>query len=70
LLATDVLETDILNWLKKHKHIEDHMKSVSASPFGQFYILYKIQKGIGDNGRWPTKPVCSDVSSLVHGPEK
>jgi hypothetical protein len=46
------------------------MKSVSASLFGQFYILYKIQKGIGDNGRWPTKPVGSDVSSLVHGLEK
>ena len=76
LLATDILETDILAWLKKYKnhienmprkYIEEHMKSVSASPFGQFYILYKIHKGIGDDGRWPTRPVCSDVSSLAHG---
>jgi hypothetical protein len=57
LLATDVLETDILNWLKKYKHciedmsrqyIENHMKSVSASPFGQFYILYKMGAGLLD----------------------
>jgi hypothetical protein len=75
LLATDLLETDILAWLKKYKHriedmpckyIKERMKSVSASPFGQFYILYKIHKGIGDDGQWPTRPVCcSDVSSLA-----
>jgi hypothetical protein len=69
------LEDDIEKWLKKHKHavdgmhakfIEEHMASVSASPFGQFYVLYKIHKGM-KNGRWPTRPVCSDVSSLTHG---
>jgi hypothetical protein len=38
----------------------------SRSPFGQFYVLYKIHKGIKD-GKWPTRPVCSDVSSLPHG---
>jgi hypothetical protein len=74
-LAIDVLEDDIVEWLKKHKHsldgmharyIRKHMASVSASPFGQFYVLYKIHKGM-KNGRWPTRPVCSDVSSLTHG---
>eukprot|EP00804_Cyclotella_cryptica_P017525 CCRYP_006707-RA/>CCRYP_006707-RA protein AED:0.37 eAED:0.37 QI:0/-1/0/1/-1/1/1/0/143 len=33
--------------------------------FGQFYITYKIHKG-QTNNRWPTRPVCSDVSSLEH----
>ena len=28
--------------------------------------MYKIHKGI-KNGRWPTRPVCSDVTSLPHG---
>lgn len=81
LLAVDVLETDITNWLKSRKtrlmiddmsrkYIANHMKSVSSSPFGQFYVLYKIHKGIGDDGRWPTRPVCSDVSSLAHGLSK
>ncbi|KAL3772001.1 hypothetical protein ACHAWO_008173 [Cyclotella atomus] len=74
-LAIDVLEDDIEKWLKKHKHsidgmhakfIQKHMDSVCTSPFGQFYILYKIHKGM-KNGRWPTRPVCSDVSSLTHG---
>lgn len=76
LLAVDVLETEITEWIERWKHsidgmslrfIENHMASVSASPFGQFYVLYKIHKGIGDDGRWPTRPVCSDVSSLAHG---
>eukprot|EP00956_Cyclotella_meneghiniana_P013822 scaffold20268_cov64-Cyclotella_meneghiniana.AAC.3 len=38
----------------------------STSPFGQFYIMYKIHNGIGKNGRWPTRPVCSDVISIPH----
>ena len=42
------------------------MDTSQASPFGQFYILYKIHKGMKD-GRWPTRPVCSDVSSFPHG---
>jgi ribosome-associated translation inhibitor RaiA len=74
-LAIDLLEDDIEKWLKKYKHQVDgmhakyilkHMASVSTSPFGQFYVLYKIHKGM-KNGRWPTRPVCSDVSSLTHG---
>ena len=28
--------------------------------------MYKIHKGIGKNGRWPTRPVCSDVTSIPH----
>jgi hypothetical protein len=42
------------------------MEATSPSPFGQFYVLYKIHKGM-KNGRWPTRPVCSDVSSIPHG---
>jgi hypothetical protein len=62
-------------WLKKYKrvlgkhavgYIENHIKSNSSSPFGQFYVLYKIHKGM-KNGRWPTRPVCSDVTSITHG---
>ena len=54
--------------LTKHerKYISKHLDENSSSPFGQFYILYKIHKGMKD-GRWPTRPVCSDVSSLPHG---
>jgi hypothetical protein len=75
-LATDLLEDDINPWLKKYKdavepmycrYIRNHMASVSRSPFGQFHILNKIYKGLGDDGRWSTRPVCSDVSSLTHG---
>jgi len=42
------------------------MANNSEHPFGQFYIMYKIHKG-QKNNRWPTRPVCSDVSSLQHG---
>jgi hypothetical protein len=63
-----------LQWLSKYKHklgkhatnyIINHMEANKESPFGQFYILYKIHKG-KKNGRWPTRPVCSDVTSLPH----
>jgi hypothetical protein len=47
-------------------YIKEHMEVNSPSPFGQFYTLYKIHKG-KKNGRWPTRPVCSDVSSIPHG---
>ncbi|KAL3792100.1 hypothetical protein ACHAWO_010041 [Cyclotella atomus] len=76
LLAVDLLEDDIEKWIKKWKnkvgempcrYIRNHMQSVRKSPFGQFYVLYKIHKGIQSNGCWPTCPVCSDVSSLTHG---
>jgi hypothetical protein len=46
------------------------MKENADSPYGQFYILYKIHKGLKQNGSWPTHPVCSDVSSMPHGLEK
>ena len=42
------------------------MAANAASPFGQFYALFKIHKGMKD-GAWPTRPVCSDVTSLAHG---
>jgi hypothetical protein len=42
------------------------MEDNVESPFGQFYVLYKIHKE-KKNGRWPTRPVFSDVSSLPHG---
>eukprot|EP00956_Cyclotella_meneghiniana_P020164 scaffold35241_cov64-Cyclotella_meneghiniana.AAC.2 len=49
-----------------HKFIQQHMAANAASPFGQFYALFKIHKGMKD-GAWPTRPVCSDVTSLAHG---
>jgi hypothetical protein len=69
------LEETIQQWLlinRKHltkmdtKFIRHHMYTNRKDPFGQFYAIYKIHKGM-KNGRWPTRPVCSDVSSLPHG---
>lgn len=69
-----LLEDKIEKWLDKHeltigrmatKYIRKHLGANRKSPFGQFYILYKIHKG-QKNGRWPTRPVCSDVTSLTH----
>jgi hypothetical protein len=51
---------------KEINYFRHHMFLNFKSPFGQFYVLYKIHKGMKD-GRWPTRPVCSDVSSLPHG---
>jgi hypothetical protein len=65
----------INSWIEKHhktvgkqttQYIRHHMANNSEHPFGQFYIMYKIHKG-KKNNRWPTRPVCSDVSSLQHG---
>eukprot|EP00804_Cyclotella_cryptica_P026745 CCRYP_007965-RA/>CCRYP_007965-RA protein AED:0.02 eAED:0.02 QI:0/-1/0/1/-1/1/1/0/583 len=65
----------INSWIEKHhktvgkqttQYIRHHMANNLEHPFGQFYIMYKIHKG-QKNGRWPTRPVCSDVSSLPHG---
>jgi hypothetical protein len=75
LAAATALNSDIQTWLRTYKNvigdqaygfILNHLKDNTHSPFGQFYILYKIHKG-KKNGRWPTRPVCSDVSSLPHG---
>jgi hypothetical protein len=72
--AVAALETEIKDWLRRHRgeigseataYISNGLKTNADSPFGQFYILYKIHKGM-KNGRWPTRPVCSDVSSLSH----
>jgi hypothetical protein len=50
-----LLTEKIESWLKKYKqvlgkhavgYIENHIKANSSSPFGQFYILYKIHKGM------------------------
>ncbi|KAL3786063.1 LOW QUALITY PROTEIN: hypothetical protein ACHAWO_007252 [Cyclotella atomus] len=69
-----LLEDKLEKWLDKHeltigrmatKYIRKHLGANRKSPFGQFYILYKIHKG-QKNGRWPTRPVCSDVTSLTH----
>lgn len=50
-----------------HEYITNHMSENASSPlFGQFYIMYKIHKGMKNN-KWPTLPVCSDVTSLLHG---
>eukprot|EP00956_Cyclotella_meneghiniana_P015681 scaffold24249_cov44-Cyclotella_meneghiniana.AAC.1 len=75
LLYADVIHADITEWLKKYrgtigehayKFISEHINNNLSSPFGQFYVLYKIHKGIGDDGKWPTRPVSSDVTSLPH----
>ena len=49
-----------------HEYITNHMSENASSPFGQFYIMYKIHKGMKNN-KWPTRPVCSDVTGLLHG---
>eukprot|EP00956_Cyclotella_meneghiniana_P031768 scaffold84611_cov48-Cyclotella_meneghiniana.AAC.1 len=75
LLSADVLHADITEWLHKYervigKHayrfISRHINSNMDSTFGQFYILYKIHKGIGSDGKWPNRPVSSDVTSFPH----
>jgi hypothetical protein len=75
LLHTDVLHAEIIDWLNtyenligKHAYnfIKNHVNANLDSPFGQFYVLYKIHKGINDDGKWPTRPVSSDVTSLPH----
>lgn len=75
LQATATLKAKIGKWLDDYEHIvgpkvteyiEDHMSVNSSSPFGQFYVMYKIHKGIGKDGRWPTRPVSSDVTSIPH----
>jgi hypothetical protein len=38
----------------------------APSPFGQFYIMYKIHKEQREDGSWPTRAVCSDVTSYPH----
>ena len=69
------MHSTILAWIQKHrqhldkldsKYIIQHMTNNKKHPFGQFYVLYKIHKG-QKNNRWPTRPVCSDVSSITHG---
>ena len=69
------IEQDIQSWLKSHKkaldkdaiaYIEDHLRRNRHAPFGKFYTMYKIHKPRTSTG-FPTRPVCSDVSSLPHG---
>jgi hypothetical protein len=73
--AAKSIENDIREWLTSHRKaidkdayldIEDHVRKNRQSPFGQFYILYKIHKPRTPRG-FATRPVCSDVSSLPHG---
>jgi hypothetical protein len=74
--AIEQLRTEIEEWLVKYKQciplkarqfIRHHIRENQDNPFGQFYIMYKIHKGIRANGTWPTRPVCSDVTSVPHG---
>ena len=55
------LEFFLDDWLERYKntieshaykYIQQHISANSASPFGQFYALYKIHKG-KKNGAWP-----------------
>ena len=50
----------------ERKFILKHVSDNKPSPFGQFYVTYKIHKPM-TNGRYTTRPVCSDVTSLPHG---
>jgi hypothetical protein len=43
-----------------------NQRSQAPSPISQFYIIYKIHKKQGEDGSWPTRPVCSDVTSYPH----
>eukprot|EP00956_Cyclotella_meneghiniana_P030319 scaffold75832_cov39-Cyclotella_meneghiniana.AAC.5 len=72
ILATDVLRTEIKDWLEEYKsvigedaykYINHHLKENDDSPYGQFYIMYKIHKGLKD-GRWPTRPRILDALEL------
>jgi hypothetical protein len=74
--AIQKLSDQIFDWLDKYEeillsqaymYILHHLKANASSLYGQFYILYKIHKGMKNDGSWPTHPVCSDVSSLPHG---
>ena len=76
LAIASQLEADIKAWLARYKHvigrmvhkfISKHINANSTHPFGQFYVLYKVHKGQNRDGTWPTRPVCSDVSSIPHG---
>ncbi len=69
------LQEKIEEWLEDNEHIvpdmaqryiRKNMAECMKNPFGQFYLMYKIHKG-KKNGQWPTRPVCSDVSSISHG---
>jgi hypothetical protein len=54
LQAVSDLQSSITNWIETHqdvvpamaqRFIKKHMSEAISSPFGQFYILYKIHKG-------------------------
>jgi hypothetical protein len=75
LSAMHLVQEKLNSWLSRYHNIigkqatsfiRHHMSQTSKTPFGQFYIMYKIHKGM-KNEKWPTRPVCSDVSSLPHG---
>ena len=77
--ATKQLNETISEWTDKHKrsigemaakYIDNHCTTNSESPFGQFYIMYKRHKKQKEDGTWPTRPVCSDVTSLPHASGK
>lgn len=65
----------IVNWLRTHHcrlngkaaaYIAGKMQeSLEKDPFGKFYTLYKLHKK-KVNGKYPTRPVCSDCASITH----
>lgn len=67
----DSLVEQVESWLETHdlalsemetKYIRNHMTANRGDPFGYFYLLYKIHKE-----PISTRPVCSDVNSLLFG---
>jgi len=74
IAQTTQLFTAINTWLTTYrphidpmdrKYISHHLQNSKQQPYGQFYITYKVHKGMANN-LWPTRPVCSDPSSLPH----
>ena len=66
--AAHALEEFVHTWIKTHcrtltpmerKFITQHITDNKSSPFGQFYITYKIHKP-KVNGRYSTRSVCSE----------
>ena len=65
----------ILHWLRTYDRqlngkaaayiAEKTQENLEKDPFGKFYTLYKLHKKPVD-GKYPTRPVCSDCASITH----
>jgi hypothetical protein len=70
--ATHQVFLEIMEWTERYEKKVDGaalnciMSSQAPSPFGQFYIMYKVHKEQREDASWPTRLVCSDVTSYSH----